>query len=208
MFKLLFEQTSLKLVLNMTKEELELITDPDMYIFFEKGMWGGVSYISSSYSKVNNKYLKSYDSKQESKHIIHLDTNNLYGYAMSKFLPASRFKWIDPKEFDLNKYAINNSKGCVLENDFEYLKELRELRNDYPLAPDKIEIKREILSLHKKWSFSLSISSVNVTKSETADLVTFTKAIFNGKLHFLSSVSDYQLRIADLYNIPIGNIKN
>ena len=165
MFKLLFEQTSLKLVLNMTKEELELITDPDMYIFFEKGMWGGVSYISSSYSKVNNKYLKSYDSKQESKHIIHLDTNNLYGYAMSKFLPASRFKWIDLKEFDLNKYAINNSKGCVLENDFEYLKELRELRNDYPLAPDKIEIKREILSLHKKWSFSLSISSVNVTKS-------------------------------------------
>ena len=38
MFKLLFEQTSLKLVLNMTKEELKLITDPDMYIFFEKGM--------------------------------------------------------------------------------------------------------------------------------------------------------------------------
>ena len=33
-----------------------------------------------------------------------------------------------------------------------------------------------VLALHKKWSFPLRISSVNVTKSaETADLVTFTK---------------------------------
>ena len=33
--------------LNMTKLESELIPDPDMYIFFEKGMRGGVSYFSS-----------------------------------------------------------------------------------------------------------------------------------------------------------------
>ena len=45
-----------------------------------------LSYISKKYSKTNNKYLKSYDSKQESKH-IYLDANKLYGYAMSKFLP-------------------------------------------------------------------------------------------------------------------------
>ena len=108
--------------------------------------------------------MKSYDPKQESKHIIYLDANNLYGYAMSKFLPTSGFKWIDPKEFDLNKYTSNSSKGCVLEVDLEYPKELRELHNDYPLVPDKIEIKREMLS-------------------------------------------DYQLKIADHYNIPVGNIK-
>ena len=70
------------------------------YIFFEKGMRGGVSYISNTCSKANNKYLKYYDSKQESKHIIYLDANNLYGYAMSKFLATSLFKWLDPKEFD------------------------------------------------------------------------------------------------------------
>ena len=57
----------------------------------------GVSYISNRQSKANNKYLKSYDSKQESKDIIYLHTNNLYDYAMSKFLPTSGFKWIDPK---------------------------------------------------------------------------------------------------------------
>ena len=151
-------------MLNMTKEELELIPDHDIYIFVEKGTRGGVSYISNRYSKSNNKYLRTYDPKQESKHIIYLDTNNLYGYAMYKFLPTSGFKWIAPKEFDLNKYNSNISKGCVLEVDREYPKELQELHNDYPLAADKIEIKREMLS-------------------------------------------HYQLKVADLYNIPIGNVK-
>ena len=89
-------------MLNMKKIILELISDPDMYIFFEKGMRGRVSYISNRYSKADNRYLKSYGPKQESKLIIYFDANNLYGYAMSKFLPTSRFKWIVPKECDLN----------------------------------------------------------------------------------------------------------
>ena len=147
-------------MLNMTKIKLDLISDPDMYIFSGKGMRVGVSYISDRSSKINNKHFKSYDSKPE----LHLDANNLYGYAMCKFLPTSGFKWIDPKEFELNKYSSNSSKGCVLEVDLEYPKELRELHNDYPLAPDKIEIKREMLL-------------------------------------------DYQLKMADLYNISICNVK-
>ena len=84
-------------MLNITKIKLEVISDPDMYLFFEKGMGVGVSYISNRYSKANNNYLKSYDPKQESKHIIYLDSNNLYGYAMSKFLPTNGYKWIDPR---------------------------------------------------------------------------------------------------------------
>ena len=50
------------------------------------------------------------------------------------------------------------------QTDLEYPKELRGLHNDYPLVPDKIEIKKEILS-------------------------------------------NYQLKIADFYNIPIGNVE-
>ena len=81
-------------MLKITKTELELVPDPDVCIFSEKGTRGGIYYISNRYSKVNNKYLKSYDTKQESKHIIYLDVNSLCGYAMSKFLPTSGFKWI------------------------------------------------------------------------------------------------------------------
>ena len=113
-------------MLKIIKIELELIPDLVMYIFFEKSTRGVISCISYRYSKANNKYLKSYDPKQESKHVIYFDANNLYGYAMPKFLPTSRFKWIDPKEFDLNKYTDNSSKECVLEVDLEYPKELRE----------------------------------------------------------------------------------
>ena len=79
-------------MIKMTKIVLELIPDPDMYIFFEKGTRGRIFYSSNTYSRGNNKYLKSYDPKQESKNIIYSDTNNLYVYAMSKFLPRSRFK--------------------------------------------------------------------------------------------------------------------
>ena len=65
---------------------------------------------------------------------------------MSKFVPTSGFKWIDPEEFDLNKYIRNSSKGCVPEVALVYPKKLRELHNDYPFALDKIEIKGEMLS--------------------------------------------------------------
>ena len=71
--------------------------------------------------------------------------NNLYGYAMLKFFPTSGFKRIDPEKFDLNKCTSNSLKRFVLEVDIEYPKDLQELCNDYPLAPDKKEIKREIL---------------------------------------------------------------
>ena len=89
--------------------------------------------------------MKSYDPKKEYKHIIHLDANKLYVYATSKFLLRIGFKLIDTKEFDLNTFSSNNSKGCDPEGDLEYPKEIRELHNDYPFAPDKREIKTEML---------------------------------------------------------------
>ena len=63
----------------MTEIELELISDTDMHLFIEKGMRGGISYIAKSYSEANNKCMKCYDSSEESKFIMYLDANNLYG---------------------------------------------------------------------------------------------------------------------------------
>ena len=73
-------------MLKMTKIDLELIPDPDMHILFEKDTKSVIFYISNRCSKTNNEYLKS---QEESKHIIFLDTNNLYGYPMSIFLLTS-----------------------------------------------------------------------------------------------------------------------
>ena len=76
---------------------------------------------------------------------------------MSKFFPTSGLIWKDPTEFDLKKYTSNNSKGCVLEVDLEYLKQLLELHNNYPLATEML--------------------------------------------------ANYQLKIADVYNILTHNVK-
>ena len=109
-------------IFDMKKMELQFIPDSYIYIRFEKGTRGGVSYFSNRYSKANNKYLKSCNTKQEWKHIIYLDANNVYGYTMSKFLPSSGPKWIDPKEFDLNKYTSNSSKGLFSKLTLNILK--------------------------------------------------------------------------------------
>ena len=75
----------------MTKFKLELISYADMYLLFVKGMRDRASYVSKRYGKTNNKSLKSYDLKQESKRIMHLDANNLYGYPSSKMFPTGKF---------------------------------------------------------------------------------------------------------------------
>ena len=63
--------------------------------------------------------------KKETQNILYTQTQIIfYGYAMSKFLPTSGFKWIDYKEFDLNKHTNNSSKECVHEVDLEHPKEL------------------------------------------------------------------------------------
>ena len=51
----------------MTKVVLERISVADMYLFLEKVMRGRLSHISNRFGKANNKYVKSYDSKQELK---------------------------------------------------------------------------------------------------------------------------------------------
>ena len=79
----------------MTGIELKLISDIDMHLFIEKGMTGGISCITKRFSKANNKYMQFYDDKKPSKYITYLDANNLYGWAISQYLPDGRFKLIN-----------------------------------------------------------------------------------------------------------------
>jgi len=69
--------------LKMTNLELQLITDPNIYLMFENAIRGGVSIVSNGYCKANNKYMFDYDSSQPSSYIMSWDVVNLYGYYMS-----------------------------------------------------------------------------------------------------------------------------
>ena len=68
---------------------------------------------------------------------------------MGQPLPDSGFKWLNQKEigdFCLNSISENSSMGYILEVDLEYISELHDLHNDYPLVPEKLEISLNMLS--------------------------------------------------------------
>ena len=155
-------------MLKMTDIKLELMVDIDMFQFIEKGMRGGTSYIANRYGEANNKYMKTYNEKAPSKYIMYLDANNLYGWAMSQFLPTGNFKWLSQKQIEktnLGKYTENSKKGLILEVDLEYPQELHDLHNDYPLGPEKIKVAKDMLSDYcKKIADKFNISSGLVHK--------------------------------------------
>ena len=155
-------------MLKMTNIKLELMTDINMFQFIEKGMRGGISYIANRYGKANNKYMKEYDEKAPSKYIMYLDANNLYGWAMSQYLPTGGFKWMTEKQINkinLAQYNENSEKGLILEVDLEYPKELHDLHNDYPLAAERVCVNKTMLSEYcKKIQNKFNISTGLVHK--------------------------------------------
>ena len=133
-------------LLKFSKQKLELLSDINMIQFIESGIRGGVSMISHRHSIANNKYMmKNYDPDKEIKSINYLDANNLYGWAMCEPLPVGNFKMYDDEEKDkiierLQNWKSISKKGYIIELDLEYPKELHDLHNSYPLAPEKIKV--------------------------------------------------------------------
>ena len=95
-------------------------------------MRGGISYIAKRYAKANNKYMNDYDPKKPSTFISYLDMNNLYGWAMSDYLPYEGFKWLkNIDKFDIMSIKDKSPIGYFLEVDLKYPDELHELHSDY-----------------------------------------------------------------------------
>ena len=155
-------------MLKMTKIKLELITDIDMFQFIEKGLRGGVSYIANRFSEANNKYMENFDENKPSKYIMYLDANNLYGWAMSQYLPTGNFKWLTKEQINktnLANYSEEHDEGLLLEVDLDYPQELHDLHNDFPLAPEKLKVNKNMLSEYcQKISEKFNISSGQVHK--------------------------------------------
>ena len=95
--------------------------------------------------------MSDYDSEKPSIFITYLDKYNLYGWTMSEYLPYEEFKWLKNVDgFDVNSINEKSEIGYFLEVDLEYLDELRELHNDYPLAPEKLVVSSYMLSKYCK----------------------------------------------------------
>ena len=136
-------------LLKKTGVELELLTDYDQHLFIEKGMRGGISMVSKRYAKANNPLIEGYNSSKPNTHILYLDANNLYGWAMSQPLPTGGFQWVrdcDRLTEAITEHPADSRKGYILEVDLEYPGELHDVHNAYPLAPERMMVKKEWMS--------------------------------------------------------------
>ena len=79
--------------------------------------------------------------------------NNLYGKAMSQYLPYGGFKWVKVNNKVIKRIlnrSADSSYGYFLEVDLDYPEELHDSHQDFPMAPEKIKVKQEILSPYSR----------------------------------------------------------
>ena len=142
--------------LKITEVKLELLTDPDMLLMFEKGIRGGICQSVHRHARANNPYMVGeYNSSEETSYIQYLDANNLYGWAMSQKLPTGRFSWmrddfvnrLTPELIEI--LCESEQHGYLLEVDVDYPSELHDAHNDLPFLVQRMKtIKVEKLVPH------------------------------------------------------------
>ena len=148
-------------MLKMTKIELDLISDQDMYLFLIDSIRGGITQVNKKYSKADNKYTRNQYNEWENikikkkfknklktnnlnKYLLYLDANNLYGYSMSQKLPFSNFKWS-------NDLALDKIQTGIYEVDLSIPKILHYKFNDFPLCSEIKNISKNNLSEYQKY---------------------------------------------------------
>lgn len=189
-------------MMKYTKVEMELLTDIDMVNFINKGVRGGLSQCSKRYAKANNKYMKEYIKKdgQISSYIIYLDANNLYGYAMSEFLPYANFKWLTDTQINEFNIATKSDKadvGYILEVDLDYPEKLHKLHNDFPFCmentkPNYLTSKQNklIANLHPKTNYIIHFQTLKQCLSEGLILKKIHRVLEFNQKPFLKSYID------------------
>jgi hypothetical protein len=59
--------------LKLTKVELDLLQEQEMYEFFEKSIRGGIAVISGRFAEANNRYAPYFDPIQDEEYLLYLD---------------------------------------------------------------------------------------------------------------------------------------
>ena len=182
--------------LKHTGIRLELLTDPDMLLMFERGMRGGITQVVRKYTLANNKYMGDrLNPKSESIYLQYLNVNNLYGWAMSQPLPTGGFKWTDVNPNEISELATRTDKGYVLEVDVSYPKEWHNSHNDLPFMCERIEIngvEKLVPNLRDKKSYIIHIQAMNQTLQHGLRLDRIHPAIEFGQLPYSTKNSSHQ----------------
>ena len=96
----------------------------DLINFIENSIRGGISMISTRHAQANNpSFPDIYDANLPRQDLIYLDANNLYGWAMSQFLPTHGFRFLQPEESSalrLQDLSDEGENGYIFEVDLHY----------------------------------------------------------------------------------------
>ena len=191
-----------KACLKHTGIKLELLTDPDMLLMFERGIRGGITQAVRKYASANNKYMgDKFNPKSESSYLQYLDANNLYGWAMSQPLPIGGFKWVDLNPNEISELATLTDKGYILEVDVSYPKDLHDSHNDLPFMCERMEIngvEKLVPNLRDKNSYVIHIQALNQALQHGLRLDRIHRVIEFNQLPWLKTYIDFntQLRTA------------
>ena len=136
--------------MKLTKVELELPDDPNITLFVDRGLAGGIYMISNQFAKANNPALgEKFDPQEKQSFIMLVDCNNQYGWAMSQYLPTGGFGWVTYAP-DVTYLEDEAEDGYIFEVDLEYPKELHDLHDTYPLVPEHLDIQVDMLSPYQR----------------------------------------------------------
>jgi hypothetical protein len=91
---------------------IKLITEYNILLFFENSIRRGFCFAGKRYAEANYASLPSYNSEEALSWILYLNSNNLYGMAMSQPLPYRNYKWLTAEE--LNDVAKNANEKYIL----------------------------------------------------------------------------------------------
>ena len=183
----------------MTGVALELLTDKDMLLMFEKGIRAGMCQAALHHAKANNPYMGGEFKKDlPSFYLMYLDANNLFGVAMCDVLPTHGFRWVENSdEIDVLGYE-GGEDGYVLEVDVEYPKRLHNQHNELPFLPEKMKlgkVEKLVCNLYDKCMYPIHIKALKQAMEQGLILKKVHRAILFKQSAWLKPYIEFNIRL-------------
>ena len=157
-------------MLKLTGVVLDLISDPEIFKMLDCGIRGGICMISKRHALANNNRVPGFDPTKPTSHIVYYDANNLYGWAMAQPIADYNIRWIGEEVYskiDWQTQTETQETGYFVECDLDYPQELHNAHNEYPLAPERLNICVDMISETQKkivTCYNIPRTSLNQTK--------------------------------------------
>jgi len=141
--------------MSVSRQTLDYIRDVDLYLEVKRATRGGVVNFSTRYAKANIPTEPDYNSELPESHLIQLDINSLYSFAMTKCLPTRNFRKLSQDEveaLDISNIDEEGPRGYLLNVDVKVpnSKVLHEFLADLPPLPERIVISEDDYSATQK----------------------------------------------------------